>query len=41
LGGAVEVAKQLATLGLDQAVTALIKGLNDEKAQVRRAMSRD
>jgi aminopeptidase N len=30
--------KQLATLGLDQAVTALIKGLNDEKAQVRRAV---
>ncbi|MDJ0537472.1 MAG: M1 family metallopeptidase [Microcystis sp. M53603_WE2] len=37
-GVRVEVAKQLATLGLDQAVTALIKGLNDEKAQVRRAV---
>lgn len=37
-GVRVEVAKQLATLGLDQAVTALIKGLNDEKAQVRRAI---
>ncbi|CCI14075.1 Aminopeptidase [Microcystis aeruginosa PCC 9806] len=37
-GVRVEVAKQLATLRLDQAVTALIKGLNDEKAQVRRAI---
>ena len=37
-GVRVEVVKQLATLGLDQAVTALIKGLNDEKAQVRRAV---
>lgn len=37
-GVRVEVAKQLATLGLDQAVTALIKGLKDEKAQVRRAI---
>jgi aminopeptidase N len=37
-GVRVEVAKQLATLRLDQAVTALIKGLNDEKAQVRRAV---
>ena len=37
-GVRVEVVKQLATLGLDQAVTALIKGLNDEKAQVRRAI---
>ncbi|NCQ98373.1 MAG: M1 family metallopeptidase [Microcystis aeruginosa L211-101] len=37
-GVRVEVAKQLATLGLDQAVTALIKGLKDEKAQVRRAV---
>lgn len=37
-GVRVEVAKQLATIGLDQAVTALIKGLNDEKAQVRRAI---
>ncbi|CAO5054181.1 Aminopeptidase N [Microcystis aeruginosa] len=37
-GVRVEVAKQLATLGLDQAVTALINGLNDEKAQVRRAI---
>jgi aminopeptidase N len=37
----VEVVKQLATLGLDQAVTALIKGLNDEKAQVVGQLSRD
>jgi aminopeptidase N len=37
-GVRLEVAKQLATIGLDQAVTALIKGLNDEKAQVRRAI---
>jgi aminopeptidase N len=37
-GVRLEVAKQLATIGLDQAVSALIKGLNDEKAQVRRAI---
>jgi aminopeptidase N len=37
-GVRLEVAKQLATIGLDQAVIALIKGLNDEKAQVRRAI---
>jgi aminopeptidase N len=37
-GVRLEVAKQLATIGLDQAVSALIKGLKDEKAQVRRAI---
>jgi aminopeptidase N len=37
-GVRLEVAKQLATIGLDQVVTALIEGLKDEKAQVRRAI---
>jgi aminopeptidase N len=37
-GVRLEVAKQLATIKLDQSVDALIKGLEDQKAQVRRAV---
>jgi aminopeptidase N len=37
-GVRVEVAKQLASIKLDRCVTALSKGLTDEKAQVRRAV---